>query len=265
MKGWWSVLGMVDYEAAWALQRALADRRAEGLLPDTLLLLEHPHVFTLGRSARPEHILWDAAERARRGVAVVVTDRGGDVTYHGPGQVVGYIIMDLKARGADKTAFVRGIEQMLIEALARFGIAAGILPGAPGVWVQPDVMSRCAWCPPALRRAPAKIAAIGARVDARGITMHGFALNVCPDLTYFTGIIPCGIPDKGVVSMAMFIGEPEDAGQRARLMAAVQEELARRFGAVFGLEMEPVAPDRLWALAFPAAVPAAPRGEAEEP
>ncbi|MER3467189.1 MAG: lipoyl(octanoyl) transferase, partial [Thermoflexus sp.] len=80
------------------------------------------------------------------------TDRGGDVTYHGPGQVVGYIIMDLKARGADKTAFVRGIEQMLIEALARFGIAAGTLPGAPGVWVQPDVMSRCAWCPPALRR-----------------------------------------------------------------------------------------------------------------
>ncbi len=248
MKGWWSWLGTVEYTAAWALQRALVEARATRQIPDTLLLLEHPHVFTLGRSARPEHILWDEMERARRGVTVVVTDRGGDVTYHGPGQVVGYFILDLPALGLDKVAFVRRIEQMLVETLARFGIAAGTIPGAPGVWVQPDVLSRCAWCPPHLRQAPAKIAAIGARVDARGITMHGFALNVYPDLTYFTGIIPCGIVDKGVVSMAMFWGEPEDEAERARQMAAVQEALARSFGEVFGLEVEPVDPARLWAL-----------------
>jgi len=249
MKGWWSILGTVEYQAAWALQRALAEARAAQEIPDTLLLLEHPHVFTLGRSARPEHILWDEAEQARRGVAVVITDRGGDVTYHGPGQVVGYFILDLQALGLDKVAFVRRIEQMLIETLARFGIAAGVLPGAPGVWVQPDAMSRCAWCPPHLRRAPAKIAAIGARVDARGITTHGFALNVCPDLTYFSGIIPCGIADKGVVSMAMFLGEPEDQAARARQIAAVQEALARSFGEVFGLDVEQVDPARIWAWA----------------
>lgn len=249
MKGWWASLGMIEYEAAWALQRALAEARAAREIPDTLLLLEHPHVFTLGRSARPEHILWDEAERARRGVRVVATDRGGDVTYHGPGQVVGYFILDLYALGLDKVAFVRRIEQMLVETLARFGIPAGTLPGAPGVWVQPDVMSRCAWCPPALRKAPAKIAAIGARVDARGITTHGFALNVCPDLAYFTGIIPCGIADKGVVSMAMFLGEPEDEAARARQIAAVQEALAHSFAEIFALEVERVDPAHLWALA----------------
>ncbi|MCS7351750.1 MAG: lipoyl(octanoyl) transferase LipB [Anaerolineae bacterium] len=257
MRGWWSALGVVEYEAAWGLQRALAEARAAQRIPDTLLLLEHPHVFTLGRSARPEHILWDEAERARRGVQVVLTDRGGDVTYHGPGQIVGYLILDLPGLGLDKVAFVRRIEQMLVETLARFGIPAGTLPGAPGVWVQPDTMSRCAWCPPALRRAPAKIAAIGARVDARGITMHGFALNVCPDLTYFTGIVPCGIADKGVVSMAMFLGEPEDEAARSQQIAAVQEALARSFGEVFGLEVEPVDPVRLWALAKEAVVPSA--------
>ena len=154
MKGWWSWLGTVEYTAAWALQRALAEARAARRIPDTLLLLEHPHVFTLGRSARPEHILWDEVERARRGVAVVVTDRGGDVTYHGPGQIVGYFILDLPALGLDKVAFVRRVEQMVVETLARFGIAAGTIPGAPGVWVQPDVLSRCAWCPPYLRQGP---------------------------------------------------------------------------------------------------------------
>lgn len=260
MKGWWSILGTVEYSAAWALQRALAEARAARQIPDTLLLLEHPHVFTLGRSARLEHVLWDETERARRGVTVVITDRGGDVTYHGPGQIVGYFILDLPALGLDKVAFVRRIEQMLVETLARFGIAAGTIPGAPGVWVQPDTLSRCAWCPPPLRRAPAKIAAIGARVDARGITMHGFALNVCPDLTYFTGIIPCGIADKGVVSMAMFLGEPEDEAARARQVAAVQEALVRSFGEVFGLETEPVDPDRLWALAPPPSAPLASPG-----
>ncbi|MGZ8735195.1 MAG: lipoyl(octanoyl) transferase LipB, partial [Acidimicrobiia bacterium] len=180
-------LGRVSYVEAADLQRAQHERAVD----DSLLLLEHPHVYTLGTRADPAHVL---VPPASVGAELVQTDRGGDVTYHGPGQLVGYPIVSLaawRAGGYDVVAYVRRLETVLIEALAELGVAAERDPGYTGVWVD-----------------GAKIAAIGVRV-ARGRTRHGFALNVDPDLTMFDRIVPCGIPDRAVTSLAK-LGVPVD-------------------------------------------------------
>jgi lipoyl synthase len=175
-------LGRVRYRDAHALQRALFER-GDG---DHLLLLEHPHVYTLGVRARPEHVL---ADPAAVGAELVRTDRGGDVTYHGPGQLVGYPVLAVPMRPGAVPAHVRRVEQLVIDVLADLGLpGAGRLPDYPGVWVDPE------------GPAPRKVCAVGVRVS-RGRSMHGFALNVDPDLSMFDHIVPCGIPDKAVTSL----------------------------------------------------------------
>jgi len=231
-------LGCVPYAEAWELQKALAAQRARDEIPDTLLLLEHPHTYTFGRRGQAENLLIDEAELKARGIEVHWIDRGGDVTYHGPGQLVGYPILKLGAPvlavgrvpQADYVGYVRQIEGMLIRVCARFGLVAGQVSGLTGVWIQPDVASRCPHCPPAARLAPSKIAAIGVKVDARGVSQHGFALNVNPDMSYWEGIVGCGLRDHVSIAMA-------DLLEKAPPMSAVMDEVARQFGKVFEREV----------------------------
>jgi lipoyl(octanoyl) transferase len=204
-------LGQVDYASALQLQQQLATDRKQGLIPDHLLLLEHPHVITLGRNGHMENLLADDDILARAGIAFFPTDRGGDVTYHGPGQLVGYPILDLRDWKRDVGAYVRGVEQAIIETLADFGIAAGRIPTLTGVWV-----------------GDRKIAAIGVHLS-RWVTSHGFALNVSTDLSYFQYIVPCGLT-KPVTSMAAL-------GVRATL-PQVGEILAAHFARIFDCEIE---------------------------
>jgi lipoyl(octanoyl) transferase len=234
-------LGTVPYDEAWELQKSLAAQRAAGEIPDTLLLLEHPHTYTFGRSGHAENLLLSPDELEARGVALHWVDRGGDVTYHGPGQLVGYPILRLGAVSeaggrlpkADYVGFVRRLEEVLIRALIPFGLVAGQLSSLTGVWVQPDVASRCVHCPPAARKTPSKIAAIGVKVDARGISQHGFALNVNPDMRYWDGIIGCGLKDHASVSLADLLLDPPE-------MAAVADAVVEAFGRVFEREMREV-------------------------
>jgi lipoate-protein ligase B len=198
---------LVTYADASALQTELHEQRARGAIGDTLVLLEHPHVFTIGRRGSRDDVLWDDAMLRARGVDVVEADRGGQVTYHGPGQLVGYPIIDL-GPAADLVGYVRRLEDVLIGTLAHFGIGAGRDVGNTGVWV-----------------GGAKIAAIGVRVT-HSVTKHGFALNVAPDLQYFAGIIPCGITQKGVTSMAAELGT-------APSVPAVADVVVAEFEAVF--------------------------------
>ena len=194
-------LGRVDYLAAWEQQKALVAKRiADPALVGKLLLLEHPPTYTLGRNGRLENLLLTEAELATRGIAFYQVDRGGDITYHGPGQLVGYPILSLK-RVYDQPGlgmvrrYVNDLEEVLIQTLAQFGIAAQRFAGNRGVWVE-------------TANGLDKIAAIGVRIQRGGITSHGFALNVNPDLTYFDNIIPCGIQDHGVVSMVQLLQRP---------------------------------------------------------
>jgi lipoate-protein ligase B len=213
----------MEYDAAWRLQTKLAEQIAEGQRPPTLLLLEHPHTYTFGRRGRAENLLWDEAELKRRGVTVHWVDRGGDVTYHGPGQLVGYPLLPLATPGftvegsngkipggtgpagkipqADYIGYVRKLESMLITALATLGVAATRVEGMTGVWVE---RSGAPEDSPAGSLA-AKVAAIGVKVDARGISRHGFALNVEPDMSYWQGIIPCGLNGYPTASLAELI------------------------------------------------------------
>jgi lipoyl(octanoyl) transferase len=246
-------LGLIDYEAAWRLQEQYAEDIAAGRRPPTLLLLEHPHVYTFGRKGHAENLLWGEEQLKQRGVSVLWVDRGGDVTYHGPGQLVGYPLIplgkisDVKVEPAltdasspgfpltripqvDYVEYLRKLERVLIVALARLGLAAGQQPGLTGVWVQADVYSRCPRCRPEDRQKPAKIAAIGVKVDARGISRHGFALNVDPDMTYWDGIIACGLADYPVVSLADPLSPVPD-------MSRVKREVAGAFGEVFECEV----------------------------
>ncbi len=224
-------LGLLPYREAWDLQRRLAARIAAGEQPPTLLLLEHPHVYTFGRRGHAENLLWDAAERARRGVDVVWVDRGGDVTYHGPGQLVGYPLLPLAPGGlrpvgdgkarlpqADYVGYVRRLEETLIQALAAFGLEGFPIAGMTGVWVHRGA-------------APAKIAAIGVKVDARGVSQHGFALNVHPDMAYWEGIIGCGLKGYAVTSMAEMLRPPP-------ALEEVRRAVIQSFGNVFGYRME---------------------------
>jgi lipoyl(octanoyl) transferase len=208
-------LGLVGYAEALEIQRDLVEQRRAGRIGDTLLLLEHPPVITLGVKTRgkPTHIVASAAELARAGVAVHETGRGGDVTYHGPGQLVGYPIFDLTPDRRDVHRYVRDLEEVLIRAVARFGITAGRVPGLTGVWVGEPGREE-------------KLAAIGVRIS-RWITSHGFALNVATDLEHFRLIVPCGIADRGVTSMARLLGRPV-------AMADVQAAVAGAIAGVFG-------------------------------
>ena len=183
-------LGLVDYEEAWALQREVHARRIAGEGADTLLLLEHPPVYTAGKRTLPH-------ERPFDGTPVIDVDRGGKITWHGPGQIVGYPIVRL-ADPVDVVAHVRRLEEALIDVCAGFGLATGRVEGRSGVWVAADEPGQGS-------RPERKVAAIGVRV-ARGVTMHGFALNCDPDMTAFSNMIPCGIPDAGVTSLSAELG-----------------------------------------------------------
>lgn len=187
-------LGRLAYGDALALQQQLVEDRRADRIGDTLLLLEHPAVITLGARNRigAANVVASADELAAEQVAVVETGRGGDVTYHGPGQLVGYPIFDLKPDRCDVHRYVRDIEEALIAAMRRLGVSAGRVPGLSGVWVGPDGQE-------------AKLAAIGVRIS-RWITSHGFALNVSTNLHHFDLIVPCGISDKGVTSLEKLQG-----------------------------------------------------------
>ncbi len=239
-------LGLIEYEAAWKLQDEYAREIAEGKRPPTLLLLEHPHVYTFGRRGKQENLLWGESQLKEKGIAIHWVDRGGDVTYHGPGQLVGYPLIPLTPlplvqgtgdRGegripdADYVGYIRTLEKTLIVALARLGLAAGQRSGLTGVWIQADVHSRCPRCKPEDRRKPAKIAAIGVKVDARGVSRHGFALNVNPDMDYWEGIIACGLQDEPIVSLADLFPEPP-------AMERVKREVITAFSEVFGCEIK---------------------------
>src|SRR5918998_711038 len=179
-------LGTVDYARAWELQREIAAARAEGTGPDVLLLLEHPSVYTAGRRTLP-------AERPTDGTPVVDVDRGGKITWHGPGQLVGYPLVRL-ADPADVVDYVRRLEEALITVCADLGLDCGRVAGRSGVWL-----------PSGAGRPERKVAAVGVRV-ARGVTMHGFALNCDPDLAAFDRIVPCGLADAGVTSLSAELG-----------------------------------------------------------
>lgn len=224
-------LGSVDYDAAWQLQDQLAAEIAAGKQPPTLLLLEHPHVYTLGRRSHAENVLWDDAQRAARQVTLRSVDRGGDVTYHGPGQLVGYPLLPLAPVGwigehlpqADFVGYVRKLEKMLIFALASLGVVAGQREGLTGVWVAADVWARCPRCDPRVKPAPAKIASIGVKVDVHGISRHGFALNVATDPLYWDGIVPCGLDQVQMANLADLLDPSPDMTQvRAAVLSAFE-------------------------------------------
>ena len=199
-------LGRIGYSEAWEIQKELVEKRKLGLIPDQLLMVEHPHVITLGRNGRKEHLLANEDVLRRAGIQFHVTDRGGDITYHGPGQVVGYPIFDLREWKRDVVAYVRALEQVIVDALGEFGIEAGRLDGCTGVWVHGK-----------------KVAAIGVHIS-RWVTSHGFALNHATDLSYFQYIVPCGLT-KQVTSMR----ELGSHASREEVVAALARNFVKHF------------------------------------
>jgi lipoyl(octanoyl) transferase len=217
----WRVdLGRRNYRETWALQRRLVDERRSGRIPDVLLFVEHPPTYTLGRSGRREHLLVEEGSLSSMDAVFVETDRGGDITFHGPGQVVGYPIVDLGAFRKDVHHYLRALEEVILLSLPRFGIAARREEGLTGVWHDRG-----------------KLAAIGVRVS-RWVTSHGFALNVSTDLDYFKRIVPCGIVGRGVSSM-------EDVLLQPVAIDGVRDELARSFASVFSRTMDAIPADEL--------------------
>ena len=204
--------GTVPYRAALAWQNGLHRRRVAGEISDVVLLLEHPHVYTLGRRFSSEHLLMDRDALARRGIEVFEADRGGSITYHGPGQLVGYPIVALAdpstapehtpSRGPDAIAYLRALEETLIRAVAPLGLRAHRREGLTGVWVGEE-----------------KLASIGVNVS-RGVTKHGFALNVAPDLSFFAGMVPCGIAAVRITSLQALLGSPPGEAEVRDLVAA---------------------------------------------
>ncbi len=224
--------GLTPYADAWALQKALVTARQQGEIGDGLILLEHEPVFTFGRSTRAEHLVFPREFLSGQGFGVYDIERGGSATYHGPGQLVGYPILDLRAYDEDVVKYMRSLEETILRTLGGFGIAAQRMRGYPGVWA-----------------GDAKIAAVGVAVK-RKVTMHGFALNVSPDLTPFAYINPCGI-GRPVTSMAHALG-------RTVAVDEVRPAYAACFAEIFGLEPVPVSRDRLERLAAETAHTAVP-------
>lgn len=206
-------LGRLDWETAFDFQKRIVEQRKREEICDRLLFVEHPHVVTMGRNGQDAHLLASPELLERSGIRFFETDRGGDVTYHGPGQIVGYSILDLRAWKRDVKAYVRAVEQILIDALGDFGICASRVDGLTGVWVE-----------------GAKIAAIGVHIS-RWVTSHGFALNVDSDLTYFQYIVPCGL-SKPVTSMHSL----DVKATRGEVLAA----LARHFARIFDFDLKPI-------------------------
>jgi lipoyl(octanoyl) transferase len=205
-------LGSTPYRAAWDLQAELVSAVRDGQAPATLLLLEHPHVFTMGKAAQPDHLLWDEAEQARREVDVIWSDRGGEATYHGPGQLVGYPILDLAPLGLTIPQYLEKLELSLIDYLHDLGIESQRgEPGLTGVWSGGE-----------------KVAAIGIKLN-RSIVSHGFALNLTTDLDFFDGIIPCGHADKRPTSIEAITGRKIESAAAARAYA---DHFSRRLGVV---------------------------------
>ena len=216
----WVFLGRMDYTEAWDLQRDLAEARTRGEIPNTLLLLEHPPTYTLGRRGGDSDLLLPAEDLELQGAAVIDVDRGGQATFHGPGQLVAYPILDLKEWGRGPLSYVRTLESVLVGVLQEFGIGAMRIDKLTGVWVGDK-----------------KIAAIGLKIS-RGVTTHGFALNVSTDLAWFQHIVPCGVPDKDVTSLERLL-------ERPITVAEVMPVLLKRFSAEFSAEMTAVTPEAL--------------------
>jgi lipoate-protein ligase B len=211
--------GTIDYRQAWGLQVELSQAVHDGKQPNTLLLLEHPHVYTQGRLSQQEHLFLSKTQLDERGIDLVETDRGGQITYHGPGQLVAYPVVNLRDWGGP-LRYVRVLEQIIIESLSSFGIAAGLVEGLTGVWVNGQ-----------------KISAIGVKIS-RGISHHGFSINVNNDLSYFDHIVPCGITDRRVTSMQQIVGDVIDP-------AAVRDSVAYHFGQGMGFTMVEIPETRL--------------------
>lgn len=236
-------LGRMDYQAAWDYQESLLQENvrkkteARSLVPDAgalqsdfnlpvsdlstrhhLLLVEHPPVYTLGKSGNIENVLISEEMRSVKGIEFFRTNRGGDITFHGPGQIVGYPILDLEKFYTDIGKYLRNIEEVIILTLAEYGIKGDRSPGETGVWIDPDIKGR-----------ERKICAIGVR-SSRWITMHGFALNVNTDLNYFNFIVPCGITDKQVTSLEKELGYAMD-------FEAVKEKVKNNFSRVFEADL----------------------------
>lgn len=220
--------GLVDYQEAWDRQESIfsgivasktANRDNQTVTPteNYLIFVEHPHVYTLGKSGKPENLLLDEKGLEEKSASYYKINRGGDITYHGPGQVVGYPILDLDNFFTDIHLYLRTLEEAIIQTLAEYGITAGRYPGFTGVWLDPD------------NEKARKICAMGVRCS-RWVTMHGFAFNVNANLDYFDNIVPCGIDDKDVTSMERELGHPVDAGQ-------VKELLKEKIAALFNMEI----------------------------
>ncbi|MGA8186071.1 MAG: lipoyl(octanoyl) transferase LipB [Terriglobia bacterium] len=205
--------GVMGYEESLRLQRERVAARKAGDIADTLIMLEHPPVYTLGRNANRENILFSPERLRRLGAEVFETDRGGDVTFHGPGQMVGYPILDLTQHRRDLAWYMHSLEEVFIRAAGEFGIQAGRTTGARGVWIGND-----------------KLVAMGVHVS-RWVTSHGFAFNVNTDLSFFDWIVPCGLHGKGVTSLQKILGRPVS-------MRDAMECVVRHFGKVFGIEMK---------------------------
>lgn len=232
-------LGVMDYDEAWKLQEQIAsDVAAMKRLP-ALLLMEHPHVYTLGRKAQRTNVLWDDDNLAARGIALRWVDRGGDVTYHGPGQLVGYPILPLARNDwtggrlpeSDFVGYIRRLEKTIISTLAMFGLVSGQRHGFSGVWVPAYVYNRCPRCAPAMRKAPHKIASVGVKVDVNGVSRHGFALNINTDPVFWDGIVPCGLEGVNMVNLVDFC-EPVPA------MAEIVDRFLDAFAAEFQTRIE---------------------------
>ena len=220
-------LGKSPYRETWDLQAAIQKRLIDEKLAvrkgvfegershDVLMFVEHPHVYTLGKSGDPAHLLKDEQELAGMNATYVKTNRGGDITYHGPGQIVGYPIIDLDRYFTDIHKYMRSLEEVIIRVCSDYGIDAGRIQGLTGTWV-----------------GHSKICAMGVKCS-RWVTMHGFALNVKTNLKYFNNIIPCGIADKGVTSLELLLG-------REIAMDDVKQRIQKHFGAVFGAKVIPV-------------------------
>jgi lipoyl(octanoyl) transferase len=231
--------GLIDHDVANAAMHELADRRLAGEIPDTLMLLEHPPVYTAGRRSRPEDLLWTDESVLARGAQVRWIDRGGAFTFHGPGQLVGYPIVDLGPR-PDALAFVRRLEEIVIQAAGELGVALDRSPCQTGVW-----------------SGQRKVCAIGVRIKRMRVTLHGFAVNCTTDLSWFDAIVPCGVRGAGVGSLSALAGRTVGVDELAPVVA-------RRFERAFGVRLA-AAPPAVAALGRDGPAPTSVGGQAPQP